>query len=111
MASTVVTGIFDSHAAAAQARDALLSWGVARERITLSEGETSDGIAAEAPGETYENQAGEDEESAERGRFGSAVRGAVCTISVDAGHSQAERRRIGALLRSNGAREVTRPPE
>ena len=107
----IVTGIFDSHAAAARARDALLAEGVARERMTVSESETSDGIAAEAPGETYENQAGEDGESAERGRFGSAVRAAVCTLSVDAGDSRSERRRIGELLRSSGAREVTRPPE
>jgi hypothetical protein len=48
---TIVTGIFDSRAAAARARDALLSGGVAREPITMSESETSDGIAAEAPGE------------------------------------------------------------
>lgn len=111
MAKPLVTGIFDSSAAAARAREALLAQGIAGERVTTSAVETSDGIAAEAPGEAYENQAGEDEESAERGRFGSAVRSAVCTVSVDAGGSPAERRKIGDVLRSSGAREVTQPPE
>jgi len=110
MANPLVTGIFDSRAAAAHAREALLAQGIAGDRITMSEMQTSDGIAAEAPGETYQNQVGEDRESAARGRFGSAVRSAVCTLSVDTVDSDSERRRIGELLRSSGAREVTQPP-
>jgi hypothetical protein len=111
MANPLVTGIFDSRAAAARAREALLAHGIAGERIAVSTMETGDGIAAEAPGESYENQAGEDEASAARGRFGSAVRGALCTVSVDAGASRSERRRIGELLGASGAREVMQPPE
>ena len=111
MANALVTGIFDSSAAAARAREALLAQGIAGERITMSEMQTSDGIAAEAPGEAYENQAGEDEESAERGRFGSAVRSAVCTLSVEASGPHSERRKIGEVLQASGAREVTQPPE
>ncbi|HEX6632339.1 MAG TPA: hypothetical protein VF038_00125 [Usitatibacter sp.] len=105
--ATRLTGIFDTVSAAERARDALVAEGIARERITLSASQTSDGIAAEAPGETYENQAGEDRASVERGRFGSAIRSAVCALTVD---STGEEERVGAILRSRGAREVMRPP-
>ena len=54
-----------------------------------------------------ENQPGEDGKSVERGRFGTAIRSAVCAVSVDAGD---EGERVGAILRTRGAREVTRPP-
>jgi hypothetical protein len=107
MEQRTLTGIFDSYGDAQRARDALVSEGIARERITLSAPQTADGIAAEAPGQTYENQVGEDRESVERGEFGSAMRSAVCAVSVDAGD---EGDRIGAILESRGAREVTRPP-
>jgi hypothetical protein len=105
--ATLLTGIFDTVSAAERARDALVAEGIARERITLSAQQTSDGIAAEAPGQAYENQAGEDRESVERGQFGSAIRSAVCALTVD---SAGEDERIGAILTSRGAREVTRPP-
>jgi len=111
MANPLVTGIFDSSAAPAHAREALLAQGICGERIAVSAMETSDGIAAEAPGESYENQAGEDAESAERARFGSAARSALCTVSVEAGDSEPERRRIGELLAASGAREVMQAPE
>lgn len=106
MAQTL-TGIFDSLAAAERARDALVSEGIARGRITMSVPQTGDGIAAEAPGESYENQVGEGRESVERGKLGSAVRSAVCALSVDAGE---ESDRVGAILRSRGARAVMQPP-
>jgi hypothetical protein len=110
MATDPLTGIFETREAAESAREALLGDGVARERIALSLPQTADGIAAEAPGETYENQPGENEESARRGRFGSAARSAACTLTVDGASSEAERGRIRAILMSRGAREVLRPP-
>jgi hypothetical protein len=105
--ATQLTGIFDTVSAAERARDALVAEGIARERITLSALQTRDGIAAEAPGQSYENQAGADRESVERGRFGSAIRSAVCALTVDAA---GEKDRVAAILESRGAREVTRPP-
>jgi hypothetical protein len=110
MATDRLTAIFETREGAERARAALLDEGVARDRIAISIPETGDGIAAEAPGETYENQPGEDEESARRGRFGSAVRSAACTLTVEGASSEAERARIGAILESRGAREVVRPP-
>lgn len=107
MEHRTLTGFFDSLAAAERAREALVSEGIARERITMSATQTSDGIAAEAPGESYENQAGEDRHTVARGKFGSAMRSAVCALSVEAGD---EGDRVGAILRSRGAREVMRPP-
>jgi hypothetical protein len=110
MATNRLTGIFGTREAAERARDALLGEGIARERIAISVPETGDGIAAEAPGQSYENQPGEGEEAARRGRFGSAVRSAVCALTVDGASSEAERGRIGAILARSGARDVMRPP-
>ncbi len=54
-----VTGIFPTLASAHAARRALLSHGVAEDHITVSVSQTEDGIAAEAQGQSHENQPGQ----------------------------------------------------
>jgi len=56
MARHQVVGVFDSMARARLAREALIVEGFPEEQVTLSVDMTEDGIAAEAPGESYENQ-------------------------------------------------------
>lgn len=56
MACHQVVGVFGSMARARLAREALIVEGFPEEHITLSMDMTEDGIAAEAPGESYENQ-------------------------------------------------------
>jgi hypothetical protein len=96
----IIAGLFDSLEAAEQAKTALVQAGVAQGRPCVSRSLTEDAVAAEAPGQSYENQTGEDPDTA---KFGEAVRSAVCVVSVkvDSRHQAAL---AAALLRRHGAR-------
>ncbi len=101
-----VAGVFDSMASGEAAVTLLLDAGVPRSRITMSQPVTADGIAAEAPGESFENQPGEPGgRDTERARFDEGVRSGVCVVSVDAA---ADSDAIERLLRRAGARNTTR---
>jgi hypothetical protein len=110
MGSETIAGIFDSVGSAEQARRILLEAGVPGHRIAVSSDLTADGIAAEAPGQSFENQPGQRsgytvvEGSRERraARFGEAVRSGVCVVSVHA-RSDEEKLMAEALMRRNGA--------
>ena len=111
MAGNTVVGVFDSVAAAERARAELRERGVPAERIALSANLLEDGIAAEAPGQSYENQSygasvGLDTDWA---RYNSAVRIGACLLSVSAG-SRDDRRRLAELLRRQGARLAMERP-
>ena len=69
-AKTVVA-VFDSRPAAELAKATLLRAGVPENRIAVSAGLTDDGIAAEVPGQAYENQPGQ---PARDGNTPSAIR-------------------------------------
>ncbi len=103
-----LTGIFASRADAEYARRALLDAGVTPDNMAMSVSQTRDGIAAEAPGESYENQPGEPRSEDRAAPYNEAVRSGVCALTVDV-YSDGERDRLGRLLRENGAREVTTP--
>ena len=98
--SEIIAALFDSLEAAARAKTALVESGVAQGRLCVSRCITEDGVAAEAPGQPYENQTDEDPASA---RFTEAVLGAGCVLSVRVSSKQ-EIALAAALLRNNGAR-------
>jgi hypothetical protein len=109
MTRNPVVGIFDSVETAEQAGEALVHGGVPRRRIVISICLTEDGIAAEAPGQSYENQPGEPPEESAGARFGEAVRSGTCTLSIEA-DSNNDRARLTHLLRRSGARGIIDPP-
>jgi hypothetical protein len=96
-------GIFDGAGAAEQARTRLLEAGVRSDRIVLSVEVSEDDIAAEAPGQSFDNQPGQPPEDEVRPRHGEAVRGGARVLSVRA-ETQAETKRFAELLRRMGAR-------
>ena len=59
-----VVAVFESMPAAEGAKTTLIRAGVPEQRIALSAGLTDDGIAAEVPGQSYENQPGQPARSA-----------------------------------------------
>ena len=101
-----MVGVFGSPAAAEQARGALLDAGVPASRLALSAPLTEDGIAAEAPGQSYENQPGQASDEIEAARYGESVRTGACVLSVFT-RSEEEKQYVERLLRRNGARQVT----
>lgn len=105
MAGKIVVGVFESVAAAEHAKARLAASGVPEERIAVSANLVEDGIAAEAPGQSYEHQSYEGSDSADtrRARYGTAVRTGACLLSVS-GETGAERRQLAELLRREGAR-------
>src|SRR5688500_861716 len=62
LGTKTVVGVFDSVSAAEDARATLLEAGVPEKRIALSGGLTDDALAAEAPGQSFENQPGQVQE-------------------------------------------------
>jgi hypothetical protein len=108
-----VVAVFSGEREAMQARAALLSEGFPESLVTLSVNLTSDGIAAEAPGQAYANQTSEvtaglrrlletglktvvDEDTADANRMADLQRGTV-VLSVGP-LSGAERDRAAAIL-------------
>ena len=103
-----ITAIFDSIAAAQAAREALVREGLDGDGIALSACQTSDDVAAEAPGQSFENQPGQDPRDSASARYGTAVRSGACTLTLDA--AATEVRRLREWLTERGARQVLSPP-
>lgn len=101
-------GIFRSRADAERAQRALLAAGVPAGQLHVSAPLTADGIAAEAPGQSYENQdIREDADEKAIAQYGEDVRSGACVLSVDVAGDLAG---VERLLREEGARIVTRRP-
>jgi hypothetical protein len=100
-----VSGVFDSLPAAERARVAMLEAGVAEQRIVLSRALTEDGIAGEAPGQSYENQPGQpsDAQAARVARTAAAARRGACVLSVTGPEQDQER--IDRLMQRSGCRD------
>jgi hypothetical protein len=96
LGAKTVVGVFASAAAAEEARGALLQAGVPQSRIALSAGLTEDPIAAEVPGQSFENQPGQPSER-ETARYGEAVRTGACVVSVFT-RSEEEKQYVEQLL-------------
>jgi hypothetical protein len=93
-----LVAVFHSASSAEDAQSALLEHGIARHRVSLSADMTSDPIAGEAPGQSYENQPGQPADESATAKYGDAVRMGACVLSVDAS-SRAECADIERLLR------------
>lgn len=103
-----ITAIFDTVRAAQDARDALLREGLDEDSIVLSASQTADGVAAEAPGQSFENQPGQTEQDSESARFGTAVRSGTCALTLEA--ATGAEGALGQMLSACGARQVIAPP-
>ena len=103
-----ITAIFDTVRAAQEARDALVREGLDADSIALSVSQTADGVAAEAPGQSFESQPGQSERDSAAARYGTAVRSGTCALTLDdaAGNTA----RLTRLLTAQGARQVVTPP-
>jgi hypothetical protein len=115
-----VHAIFRSDDETRRARVQCLAIGIPEERLTVSVSQTADGIAGEAPGQSYENQPDEKREDegglmrrlgdwvggkasydTQQAEYGEDVRSAVRVLSVDT-QSDDEARRVSAILRGCG---------
>jgi hypothetical protein len=111
MAQRTVVGVFDSVGAAERAKAWLTSFGVRAERIAVSGNLMEDGIAAEAPGQSYEHHStgGSEGRDTDWARYNTAVRTGACLLSVSSG-SGADRRRLAEVLLEQGARVALERP-
>lgn len=101
LGTKTVVGVFDSVSAAEDARATLLQAGVSEKRIALSGGLTDDPLAAEAPGQSFENQPGQGQER-KTAQYGEAVRSGGCVVSVFA-RSDEESHYVERLMREKRA--------
>lgn len=101
LGAKTVVGVFESVAAAEDARGVLLQEGVPESRIALSANLTEDAIAAETPGQSFENQPGQPADP-KTARYGQAVRGGACVVSVFT-RSEEEKQYVEQLLRQKRA--------
>ncbi len=100
-----VVAIFGSESAARRAQAAVEGEGVQVERVGVQADLAQlDGIGAEAPGESFENQPGESRAASDRAGPGETARsgGWVVTVLADPSVHPG----IEAILRRNGARRV-----
>jgi hypothetical protein len=109
LGAQTVVGVFASPAAAEEARGALLEAGIPESRIALSAMLTGDDIAAEAPGQSYENQPGQPSDESESARYGESVRTGACVLSVFT-RSEEEKQYVEQLLLRNRAHSTTIRP-
>lgn len=121
-----IAGIFDTQIAAQATVAALVNLGLPGSRISLSTNLNEDAVAGEHPGQSFENQPGQGAErgggrglfgalgqafgrlESESARYGEAVRSGVCVVRVDV-ESSDEGRRVGNLMRAQGARHTGEP--
>jgi hypothetical protein len=108
-AHDTIVGIFRTQAQAEAAREALLGTGLSAETMALAPVTGRDGVADEFPGQSYENQPGQDERENAAARFAESMRSGACTLTVFAG-TRGERERIVSLLRERGAMQTVRAP-
>jgi hypothetical protein len=70
---------------------------------------TQDAIAAEGPGQSFENQPGQRPQDAAEAKFGEMVRSSTCVVTVFAASGMAAVRIADVLMRS-GAHGTAIPP-
>ena len=109
LGAQTVIGVFGSPAAAEQARGVLLEAGVPEIRIALSAILTDDGIGAEAPGQSFENQPGQPPADSKVARYGEAIRTGACVLSVFTCSEEEKQYVEQLLLRNRAHHTVIRP--
>jgi hypothetical protein len=107
MAAERVAGVFADPALAGRARRDLVDMGIQAERIHLSADLTGDDVAAEAPGQSFDNQPGQNPRDSSRAKAGELVRTGACVLTVEP-QSGVSRPSIEAVLKRNGGK-TTRP--
>jgi hypothetical protein len=100
MRRVFLCAVFGNTAAAEHARDELAQSGILR--VALSRCLTEDGIAAEAPGQGYENQPGERDEENDIAPYMDAVLSGAVVLTVEA-ETAAQTRSAENIARRNGA--------
>jgi len=110
---TTLAATFGNPSDAAVARASIVRAGVPVERVNLSINLTMDAVAAEYPGQSFENQGdrGSDQVKAgpgytdtDRARFNQEVRTAACVLTVQLDDDRTEA--IAGMLREHGAKSV-----
>jgi hypothetical protein len=99
-----ILAVFDDEITARRAAETAKMIGIPDELLTVSAPLTTDGIAAEAPGQSYGNQPGQpDSKSRPEGSYADAVRagGCVVTVKIVAGSDVGL---VRDVLRKGGAR-------
>lgn len=100
-----IVGVFRDPRECERARQKVCDAGVEPGRIEVSRPVTEDGIAGEAPGQSFENQPGQPEVDRAVARYGESVRGGSCALSVTC-ESAEDREWIDELLRRSGSSAV-----
>jgi hypothetical protein len=108
LGAQTVVGVFASPAAAEEARSALRRAGMPESRMALSATLTEDAMAAEVPGQSFENQPGQPADS-KSARYAEAVRTGACVLSVFT-RSEEEKQYVEQLLLRNRAHRTTLRP-
>ena len=109
LGAQTLVGVFGGPAAAEQARNALLDIEIPASRIALSTLLTDDGIAAEAPGQLYENQPGQPPSDSKVAKYGEAVLAGACVLSVFT-RSEEEKQLVEQILLRYGAHQTAVRP-
>lgn len=92
-----VVGVFRDPRAAERALEELCDAGIDRARVRLSRLPTEDGIAAEAPGQSFENQPGQRESESAQAPYAEAFRSGGSALSVSCDSAE-DREWLGELL-------------
>ena len=108
LGAQTVVGVFASTTAAEEAKGALRRAGVPENRMALSASLTEDAVAAEVPGQLFENQPGQAAE-AKTARFAQAIRTGGCVLSVFTRSEEEKQYVEQLLLRSRAHRTALRP--
>lgn len=120
MAANDVVGVFGDDEDALLAKAELVKSGLPAHRVVISTSLTADGIAAEAPGQSFGNQPGHGRSAqtqttarlaagSEVGQFEQANRTGACIVTVDASAEFAPDH-IERILTRCGARGLQRRP-
>lgn len=97
-----IVGVFRDPGAAEQARRAVCDAGIDPARVRLSRLLAEDGIAAEAPGQSFENQPGQPENDGAQAPYAEAFRSGGCALSVSCDSAE-DGEWVGELLRRCGS--------
>lgn len=98
----IVVGVFPDLRACERARRSVCEAGVEPSRMRVSRAFTEDGIAAEAPGQSFENQPGQPESDSAQAPYAEALRSGACALSVSC-ESAEDREWIDEMLRRAGS--------
>ncbi len=103
----VVEALFDSREVAERVYAELVRAGIQDSRIAMSVDPSADPLAGEYPGQSYENQPGQDSSRDARGvaRRNEAVRAGAVLVTVET-RSEAEARSVEALIHGGGGRRA-----